>query len=86
MDHVDRYGILQPDQIAVETPDRSVSYGELTALVSRGSGALTGFGVNPADRVAVLARNDLPTLVAMWAVPRMGGIIVPLDAARGRAR
>jgi len=83
MDHVDRFGILQPDRIAVETPDRSVSYGELAALVSRGSGALAGLGVNPADRVAVLARNDLPTLVAMWAVPRMGGVIVPLDPARG---
>ena len=79
MDHIDRYNVLQPDQIAVEAPDRSVSYWELATLVSRGSGALQGYGMNPGDRVAVLARNDLATLVAMWAVPRTGGVVVPLD-------
>ncbi|MEE8384594.1 MAG: AMP-binding protein [Dehalococcoidia bacterium] len=79
MDHVDRYSILEPDQVAVETPDRSVSYLDLAALVRSGSGALAGYGVSPGDRVAIVARNDLPTLVAMWAVPRMGGVVVPLD-------
>lgn len=79
MDHVDRYSILEPDRVAVETPDRSLPYGELADLLSRGSGALRSQGVEPGDRVAVLARNDLATLVVMWAVPRMGGVVVPLD-------
>ena len=79
VDHIDRYKIFEPDSVAVETPARSVTYRELATLVSRGSGALQGYGVQPGERVAVLARNDLPTLVALWAVPRTGGVAVPVD-------
>ncbi len=81
VDHIDRYNILEPDRVAVDSPAGRVSYRELSTLVSSGSGALQDFGVRPGGRVAVLARNDLPTLVAMWAVPRMGGVVVPIDPA-----
>jgi O-succinylbenzoic acid--CoA ligase len=80
MDHIDRWNILEPDSIAVELPDRSVTYRELSTLVSRGGGALAGFGVKPGDRVAVWVKNDLPSLVALWAVPRMGGVVVPISS------
>jgi len=80
MDHIDRWNILEPDAVAVELPDRSVSYRELSTLVSRGSGALAGYGVRPGDRVAVWAKNDLPSLVALWAAPRMGAVVVPISS------
>lgn len=80
MDHIDRWNILEPDAVAVEMPDRSVTYRELSTLVSRGSGALAGYGIKPGDRVAVWVGNDLPSLVALWAVPRMGGVVVPISS------
>lgn len=80
MHHVDRWNILEPDAIAVEMPDRSVTYRELSTLISRGGGALAGYGVKPGDRVAVWTRNDLPSLVALWAIPRMGAIVVPISS------
>ena len=80
VDHIDRWNILEPDQLALELPDRSLSYRELSTLVSRGSGALAGYGVKPGDRVAVWVKNDLPSLVALWAVPRMGAVVVPISS------
>ncbi len=80
MDHIDRWNILEPDQVAVALPDTTVTYRELAALVSRGSGALKGFGVKPGDRVAVWVHNDLQSLVALWAVPRMGATVVAVSS------
>lgn len=80
MDHIDRWNILEPDQVALELPDRTLTYRELSTLVSRGSGALAGYGVKPGDRVAVWIKNDLPSLVALWAVPRLGAVAVPISS------
>jgi O-succinylbenzoic acid--CoA ligase len=80
MDHIDRWNILEPDTLALELPDRTLTYRELSTLVSRGSGALGGYGVRPGDRVAVWVKNDLASLVALWAVPRMGAVVVPISS------
>ena len=80
MDHIDRWNILEPDQVALELPDRTLTYRELSTLVSRGSGALAGYGVTSGDRVAVWVKNDLASLVALWAVPRMGAVVVPISS------
>ncbi len=86
MDHIDRWNILEPDQVALELPDASLSYRELSTLVSRGSGALAGYGVRPGDRVAVWVKNDLASLVALWAVPRMGAVVVPVSSRLSHAQ
>lgn len=80
MDHIDRWNILEPDQVAVHLAGDAVTYRELATLVSRGSGALDGYGVKPGDRVAIWVHNDLSSLVALWAVPRMGAIAVPISS------
>ncbi|MBT8203384.1 MAG: acyl--CoA ligase [Acidimicrobiia bacterium] len=80
MDHIDRWNILEPDAAAVRLPDRTLDYRELATLVSRGGGALHGYGVESGDRVAVWVKNDLPSLVALWAVPRIGAVVVPLSS------
>lgn len=80
MDHVDRWNILEPDAVAVRLPERTVTYRELSTLISRGGGALAGYGVKPGDGVAVWVQNDLASLVALWAVPRMGAVVIPLSS------
>lgn len=80
MDHIDRWNILEPDAVAVRLPDRDVTYRELSTLVSRGGGALAGYCVQPGERVAVWVKNDLASLVALWAVPRMGAVVVPISS------
>lgn len=79
MDHIDRYNILEPDRVALEFGEGSLTYRELSTLVSRASGALRGYQVGTGDVVAIWGRNDPATVVAMWAVPRMGGVLFPLN-------
>jgi long-chain acyl-CoA synthetase len=50
---------------------------ERTRLVAAG---LRGLGVQPGDRVAVLMLNNFRYLELYHALPRMGGVIVPINA------
>ncbi|MCC7364179.1 MAG: o-succinylbenzoate--CoA ligase [Dehalococcoidia bacterium] len=70
-----------PSHPAVATPDgRTVSYRELDARATALAEELLAAGVAPGDRVALLALNSLEFVVAVHAVPRAGGVLVPLNA------
>jgi len=57
-----------------------LSYGQLTAAVDAVAGGLhTGFGVQPGDRVAILAPNRLEVPVLVLALLRLGAVVVPLN-------
>ena len=79
MDHVDRRNILEPDRVALDFKDHTFTYRHLSTLISQASGALSGYQVGKGDVVAIWGGNDVATLVAMWAVPRVGGVILPLN-------
>lgn len=71
-----------PNADALEDADtgRSISWSGLEDLVSRAAGALSDdLGVTRADRVAVLADNDLRFFVLQFATMRLGAILVPLN-------
>lgn len=55
------------------------SWAELHSRVARLAGGLAGLGLGPDARVAVLAFNSDRYFEAMYAVPWMGGIVVPLN-------
>jgi len=57
---------------------RGWTYAELDALIDGFAAVLAG-RIAPGDRVAVLARNSIELVVAMYATIRCGGIFVPLN-------
>ncbi len=71
-----------PHADALENADtgRAITWAELEDLVARTAGALAdGLGVAKADRIAVLADNDIRFFVLQFAAMRLGAILVPLN-------
>ena len=57
------------------------SYGELRDQVGRARAGLVAQGVEPGDRVAIVAANDVGFVVAYLAVLGVGAVAVPLNPA-----
>src|SRR4051812_36691999 len=64
---------------AVATGGRTFTYGEHHDRVRRLAGALKALGVEPGDRVATLLPNVHAMLELHYAVPGIGGVLVPLN-------
>ncbi|WP_277961739.1 non-ribosomal peptide synthetase [Pseudomonas sp. RIT-To-2] len=78
---VEAQALLAPEAIAAQAGDRSLTYGQLNSQANSLAHYLTGLGVRPDDRVAVVARRGLDTLVGLLAVLKAGGSYVPVDPA-----
>ena len=68
-----------PDRIGVVDGAISFSYGEFLDRCLRFADALRELGVQPGDRVAVLAGNSHILLAAHYAVPFAGAVLVALN-------
>jgi acyl-coenzyme A synthetase/AMP-(fatty) acid ligase len=68
----------QPEALAVRTPDRGVTYGELDLVVNRLAGAM-GFGASRRAPVALLFEDGVSFVAASLAVLKTGRIQVPLE-------
>ena len=67
------------DRTAVIDGDRSWTYAELEDRSLRLAGSLASLGVEPGDRVAVLAPNTHALLEAHYGVPYAGGVLNALN-------
>src|SRR6516225_1704045 len=67
------------DLTAVVEGDRRFTYAEFGARVERQAAALLELGVQPGDRVAVLAPNGAMALEAHFAPMRIGAVLVMLN-------
>jgi len=74
-----RAAAVHPDRTAIIDGPRSLTYRAMTAQVTRLAQALTARGLRPGDRVAYLAPNCAEMLVAHFAVPLAGGVLVTLN-------
>jgi acetyl-CoA synthetase len=63
--------------------NRSYSFAELQAQANRLSNVLTGLGVLPGDRVAIVLPQRFETAVAYMAVLQMGAVAMPLSQLFG---
>lgn len=70
-----------PDAIALLHERRQVTYGELAARSLRLARELKRRGVEPGDRVAILAERGPDVICAMLASSRLGATFVVLDGA-----
>ncbi len=68
----------RPDHTAVIEGDERVTYGDLWEQVRRYSAALREEGVQPGDRVAVVAPNVIDFVRSYYAVHTLGAVVVPV--------
>ena len=76
---LDRAADYFPRRAAYRFEDATTSYDELREQVRRLAAYLRDSGVGPGDRVAVLARNVPLSLLAHFAVPYAGAVLVALN-------
>src|SRR3546814_10884045 len=69
---------LHPQRVATCCADRTRSYAELSDRVARLAAALLELGLQPGERVGVLAQNSDRYIEAMFAVWWAGGAINPV--------
>jgi fatty-acyl-CoA synthase len=70
---------VYPDKDAVVYAERRVSYVDFAAQTTRVARALRASGVQPGDRVAYLLPNLPEMLVAHFAVPLAGAVLVAIN-------
>jgi len=68
-----------PDREAVVYGERRMTYTQFAQEVTRVAHALRACGVGPGDRVAYLLPNIPEMLVAHFAVPLAGGVLVAVN-------
>ena len=68
-----------PERIAIEAPERSLTYRTLERLAVGGVAALQARGVRPGDRVALELEDRVDFLVALHACLLLGAPAVPID-------
>ena len=67
------------DQVALVTPDRTLSFAELDGLSSRCAHALVGLGVKPGDRVTIYAGNSWEWVVSYYGTLKTGAVVNPIN-------
>jgi amino acid adenylation domain-containing protein len=75
-----------PAAVALRAPDGTVCYGELAARVASLAVALVARGVGPGVPVGVALPRSAELVIAMLAVLRAGGVLLPLDPGYPAAR
>jgi long-chain acyl-CoA synthetase len=73
------FGLTRRHAPALVEGERTITYGELSALVRRTASHLTARGIRRGDRVGLCLKDTSDHIVALLAVAWMGGVAVPLD-------
>ena len=76
---LERSARVWPGKVAVIYGSQRLTYAELAAEAARVAGALRASGVEPGDRVAYLMPNLPEMLIAHFAVPLAGGVLVAIN-------
>ncbi|WP_242167242.1 MULTISPECIES: non-ribosomal peptide synthetase [unclassified Pseudomonas] len=75
-----------PDAVAAVHQGRQLTYAQLDQQANALALQLLEHGVQPDDRVAIVARRGLETLVGLLAILKSGGCYVPVDPAHPAER
>ena len=76
---LERSARVWPDKVAVIYGSQRLSYSEFAAEAARTARALQASGIEPGDRVAYLMPNLPQLLIAHFAVPLAGGVLVAVN-------
>ncbi|MBO9533926.1 MAG: AMP-binding protein, partial [Solirubrobacteraceae bacterium] len=76
---LERAADVHPRRTAIVHGERRIDYAAMAAETTRLAHALRASGIEPGDRVAYLAPNIPELLIAHFAVPLAGGVLVALN-------
>ena len=76
---LERAAQVRPDKTAIIDGDRRLTSREFAAAVTRTAQALQASGLTAGGRAAFLGTNSAELLIAHYAVPLAGGVLVPLN-------
>ncbi|PNA26430.1 non-ribosomal peptide synthetase, partial [Pseudomonas sp. FW215-R4] len=83
---IEAQAAARPEAVAAEFQGQRLTYAELNRKANALAHHLIGLGVRPDDRVALVARRGLDTLVALLAILKSGAGYVPVDPAHPAER
>ncbi|MEV6318358.1 amino acid adenylation domain-containing protein [Streptomyces sp. NPDC051776] len=78
--------LTTPDTVAVDSPDRTLTYRQLVARAAELSERLVGSGLRRAEPVAIWMDKGWEQVVAVLGTLLAGGAYVPVDTAQPTAR
>lgn len=76
---MDLFTAVDPEKIALDGNQRSLTYGALNAIANKLAQALRKIGISKNCGVAICMHDPLEQLVATVAVLKTGGYFIPLD-------
>ena len=76
---LERSAEVYPDKVAIVHGDRRTTYRDFASEATRLARALQASGIDPGDRVAYLCPNIPALLVAHFAVPLAGAVLVAIN-------
>ena len=76
---LERAGTVYADRVAVVDGDINLTWHEFRARSRRLASALRASGVRKGDRIAFVALNSEPLLLAHFAVPQAGAVLVAIN-------
>ncbi len=76
---IKRHAQFSPQQVAIHAAGEDITYPALWQRIESATGVLLAAGVQPGDRVAWLGFNDPAVLVLLFALARVGAILLPLN-------
>jgi fatty-acyl-CoA synthase len=76
---VERWAEVQPDRVAIHFRGADWTYAECWRRVEAATARLAAIGVQPGDRVAWLGYNHPELLAILFALARIGAMLVPLN-------
>lgn len=76
---LDRQAALRPDALAFVDGDQQLTFGALAAAAARLAAALQQLGIGQGHRVAILAPDSLRVVTLVFAITRIGAVVLGLN-------
>jgi len=70
---------LNPDRIGLTYEDRELSYRQMNERACRTANAFMKLGIQPGDRLAILAQNCVEYYDTFFGTAKIGAVLVPLN-------
>ena len=79
VDFLRRSARVYPDKVAIVHGQRRYTYAQFAERVCRLASGLSAAGCSAGDRIAFLSPNAPALLEAHFAIPALGGVLVPIN-------
>ncbi|MCB2029230.1 MAG: AMP-binding protein, partial [Rhodoferax sp.] len=76
---IERHAQFTPDRVALHCEGEDITYPQLWQRIRVATAVLSAHGVRAGDRVAWLGLNDPAMLVLLFALARLGAMLLPLN-------